>query len=94
MIKVQNVRDEVKTRIDQFSSVLAQMQDGFIKNNLVQDEQIAGMRELLTKEMRDLKATNQLLEYELQRVQSLFRQLQTELFTTLEEKKAQNTAVL
>ena len=75
MIKVQNLRDEVKTRVDQFSSVLASMQDGFIKNNLVQDEQIAGMRELLTKEVRDLKANNQLLEYELTRVQALFRQL-------------------
>ena len=75
MIKVQNVRDEVKTRVDQFSSVLASMQDGFIKNNLVQDEQIAAMRELLTKEVRDLKANNQLLEYELTRVQALFRQL-------------------
>ena len=75
VIKVQNVRDEVKTRIDQFSSVLAQMQEGFIKNNLVQDESIQGMRDLLSKEMRDLKAANQTLEFELQRVQGLFRQM-------------------
>lgn len=52
------------------------------------------MREIMRTEMKDLKAANMTLEFEITRIQSLFRQLQTELLQTMEEKKAQNSEIL
>lgn len=45
------------------------------------------MRDLLRGEMKDLKAANMTFEFELARIQQLFRQLQNELIQTMEEKK-------
>ena len=94
IIKISNVREEIKIRIDQFSQILNQLHDGFIKNNLVQDEAINSMKDLLRGEMKDLKSSNDQFDFELQRMQTLFRQLQSELHMTMEEKKAQNQNIL
>ena len=71
-----------------------QLHDGFVKNNIVQDQAINTMRDLLRGEMKDLKSSNDQFGFELQRMQNLFRQLQNELLQTMEEKKAQDTNIL
>lgn len=75
VIKMQNLKEEVRVRIDQFGQVLNQMHEGFVKNNLVQDQAITEMRDLLKGEVKDLKAANSTFDFELQRIAQLFRQL-------------------
>jgi hypothetical protein len=45
------------------------------------------MKDILKGELKDLKSANQNFHFELDRSQSLFRQLQSELIATIEEKK-------
>lgn len=68
MIKLQNLKEEVRIRIDQFGQVLNQMHEGFVKTNLVQDNAITEMRDLLKGELKDLKSANSTFDFELQRI--------------------------
>ena len=52
------------------------------------------MRDLMRGEMKDLKSANEQFNFELQRMQLLFRTLQSELVITMEEKKAQDLNIL
>ena len=45
------------------------------------------MKDILKGEQKDLKSANPNFHFELDRSQSLFRQLQSELIATIEEKK-------
>ena len=94
VVKIANLKEETKARLDQYQTMLTQLHEGFVKNNIVQDESINSMRDVLRTEMKDLKAANMTLEFELARIQQLFRQLQTELLQTMEEKKVQNQEIL
>jgi hypothetical protein len=68
VIKLQNLKEEVRIRIDQFGQVLNQMHEGFVKTNLVQDNAITEMRDLLKGELKDLKSANSTFDFELQRI--------------------------
>ena len=52
------------------------------------------MKDIVKGELKDLKSANQNLHFELDRNQQLFRQLQSELIATIEEKKEQNESIL
>lgn len=52
------------------------------------------MKDILRGELKDLKSSNQTFSFELDRNQTLFRQLQSELIATIEEKKVQNESIL
>ena len=52
------------------------------------------MKQLMNEEVKDLRAANKLFQFELERNQNLFRVLHQELQITMEEKKAQNNALM
>ena len=65
VIRIGNVKEETKARLDQFQATLTQLHDGFIKNNIVQDQALNGMRQIMSTEMKDLKAANMTFEFEI-----------------------------
>lgn len=52
------------------------------------------MKDVIKGELKDLKSANLNFHFELDRNQQLFRQLQSELIATIEEKKEQNESIL
>lgn len=52
------------------------------------------MKETINDEMKDMKSANCQFGFEIERNQNLFRQMQSELLMTIEEKKAQNDSIL
>ena len=52
------------------------------------------MKSMINEEMKDMRSANKQYGIELERNQNLFRTLQQELVITMDEKKAQNDAML
>lgn len=81
-------------RLEQSHQQLEGLREGALKTSRTQDSQIESMRKLLAMELKDLKAANQLFAQEIDRGQTIFRSLQSELLLTMDEKKAQNENIL
>lgn len=94
MIKITNLRDELKAKVETQEKMVVTVRDAALKSSKQQAENIESMREQLIVELKNLKKANELFAQELERNQILFRSLQNELLMTMDEKKAQNESIL
>ena len=58
------------------------------------EDDLLAMKQMINEEMKDMRAANKLFTFELERNQNLFRSLHQELVNTMDEKKAQNDALM
>jgi len=65
-----------------------------LKARATQNQEFGEMRQMINEEMKDMKSANCQFGFELERNQNLFRQMQSELLLTMEEKKQQNDTIL
>ena len=74
-IKIKSIRDENATKIKEQQALIDMIRDAVLKGNSAQEQSIDAMRELLANEIKDMKAANTLFSLELERSQTIFRNL-------------------
>jgi hypothetical protein len=74
-IKIKSIRDENATKIKEQQALIDMIRDAVLKGNSAQEQSIDAMRELLANEIKDMRAANTLFSLELERSQTIFRNL-------------------
>ena len=85
---------KVQKRVKEVESQMSMLQQHFQHSNNTNERALSSLNEIVHCEVKDIKASNNVYQIELERNQALFRELQREALDNLDERKVQNESLL